>query len=1445
MKRSTKGLSVLLAFVMLITSLTIGFYGAAEEINLSEKYDELAELMSNSYVRNLNNYTSVSETDEEDYVLDGGYRVTTTVLAKDNEDRDIYNAAAKFFEIVDLIKSTTHGVGYYSSIMIANEIKEELSYRMDDTIVVMEPRIVEVPVERQVEVETEDPNNPGETIIVIETRTFMEKVTEYEPVTYERYMYYNVSAIVTNFIGGQLSLNASNWFCYYVFEVETDLETVLLSYETLIDLPNNIPVYKNTYRWLHARESFDMGTNYQYVLDSIEEESDSYIETETQINLKNADNVLGPELFFEDYSSYTPQMLEDIRAIYKPFVDDMYKHSDELLVHFFPDKLYNLMHWFYSIDAIVDYPLVREVRDGITYTAGIEELNETVEKIDNLLTSEPLGAVLTSFIDTSDAKYADSPIYGAEFQDAQELIKLFVQDFLFRDSLVTSLFTLLYPLLDEEIGNINDEIPIINLFNTFEGENIYIRFNSVRSRMNAYPDVVNFMNQAGSWQALVEMENLEEMSWGIDNSANPRNAFLQAIYAAFRPIEPLLPIIFCDRQNVGLAGGIVELDGTAGYRNLILPLFETLGITGMATWDQYRTGQTCESILGGIFNPLINWLLTDVASSPITVISNLLPNFSLFLSKSGSKSPMQAAMDTLKFDITTSGGVINAYTLDVGEMLDDFYPHLGSGIAGIFGIIDSEDLSAIPPILDNVVQAAGTKVTAVSPYSGVSRDYIRVYYDADGDPSNGVDIDKRGNILLWLLRFVFTALNYRTYNNLTNEWEGEGLLGLFGLDLEEVDLDLADSLGLDANSGLGVVSSIIASLAIHPDEAVLAILELIIPNETGQYPSNGTYESSPYLYNMQELTYTPEIVEYGSFGMKPQYSEMWTKDKATYVGAAMGPLVERLLTILKIDGFENLQLFIQEFLAENIFTQDMLTSLASSIYPMIAELGVDSIFSALLGLDYTPKTVAQRMSYLNAQKGRPASEVQQALEYTSQSAWETDSQYSDVYNVWSEDLLYPCEYQFYLETVIVVDPNTGETSTELVMNHKRVRTSDVPLDWGFEDGDREAWLDNLVALLSPFADVLQLIFADRDLVVLDLINISGYAGYQYAIIPLLEALGCDNVKTYAQYKNAINETTNPLSAEINTFYYILNPLLSLFDKLVADPITTLIEIVPNLIYFLSIGGLNIILNNLVHFLYVLIDILNPIIDVYPLVNSLLGGLKVGDASLGLSLPLNLNLTQLVDNVLAGLLNEGIDIGGSEVKLKLKIPQFDLSMLVAGTPVFYEDSKWNSTSRTLRQEVIYIEGDGGADLVTVFLTFILDILFYSENKLAIGDYLTGYFELDEEDESTARGVLDYFANYIEENQVDQQILSGIHSIISMIYPYTADLAEMFENSEIGLIDLFGELPNVFEGDTSGFMAMIAELQGGVPNPTISGFQKIIQAIMDFFAKIQLFFANLFS
>lgn len=184
------------------------------------------------------------------------------------------------------------------------------------------------------------------------------------------------------------------------------------------------------------------------------------------------------------------------------------------------------------------------------------------------------------------------------------------------------------------------------------------------------------------------------------------------------------------------------------------------------------------------------------------------------------------------------------------------------------------------------------------------------------------------------------------------------------------------------------------------------------------------------------------------------------------------------------------------------------------------------------------------------------------------------------------------------------------------------------LSWGFKDGDQAGFLNSIVAMLRPVLDVLESLLTGKDFVALDTVTIRGGDGYNNAIIPLLEALQCQNIITEIQYKKAVQSNPD------NLLLAIINPLFAKINELLDAPIGTLTSVLPSFAYFMCNDGLSQLIDSFLLPITKVLDSVAPIydvklnsilapitqLDVVETVNGALSGLEVNGEALGITLP---------------------------------------------------------------------------------------------------------------------------------------------------------------------------------------------------------------------------------
>ena len=244
------------------------------------------------------------------------------------------------------------------------------------------------------------------------------------------------------------------------------------------------------------------------------------------------------------------------------------------------------------------------------------------------------------------------------------------------------------------------------------------------------------------------------------------------------------------------------------------------------------------------------------------------------------------------------------------------------------------------------------------------------------------------------------------------------------------------------------------------------------------------------------------------------------------------------------------------------------------------------------------------------------------------------------------------------------------------------------LSFGVRKGSAKDFENALTAVLRPFAPLVRALLANRSLVLFDSLHIPGSNGYNSAVIPLLEALGCDRKKilTYEQYEKRCDGD--------GCLKWVIDPIVSLIDSAAKKPISKVIDILPNALLFIGDGSL----------MQCLINLLYP-------VTSLLEEVGTSLSDLGIDLD-ELRTTDLLSTISGA-------VPGLTDKVKLETP--DLSKLKnLGT---VETRKSRATFGGEFYDYPYEVADRAAVTVTVF-RYVMRQLENEENADLIGGLMGG-------------------------------------------------------------------------------------------------------------------------
>jgi hypothetical protein len=291
--------------------------------------------------------------------------------------------------------------------------------------------------------------------------------------------------------------------------------------------------------------------------------------------------------------------------------------------------------------------------------------------------------------------------------------------------------------------------------------------------------------------------------------------------------------------------------------------------------------------------------------------------------------------------------------------------------------------------------------------------------------------------------------------------------------------------------------------------------------------------------------------------------------------------------------------------------------------------------------------------------------------------------------------------------------------------------------------------------------VLVTLLAEEELNVLG-IRASGAAGYAYGIIPLLEALGAENVMPPAEF-NALATGSDPTAI----IAAIVEPLLDVVDAILAEPFTELMSRLPNLVYFASSGGLDVAINNILHVVNVLQDTIRPIfsVDLFGMVTDMLG----------FSLNFDDGLQSLGD-MIAGLLN-GL-VGDDDTSFTVSADT--LAILLTGDLEQFTSANGQIAFRLIPNP---------DDIYSALLLFVIDFVF-RDNMVTILNLLADSMDLDDDFVRQADAVIRALFDVFTLGGGADAVLWHLMNIFRTVGGFTSlgqNLLDAFNRNWVALLD----------------------------------------------------------
>ncbi len=272
------------------------------------------------------------------------------------------------------------------------------------------------------------------------------------------------------------------------------------------------------------------------------------------------------------------------------------------------------------------------------------------------------------------------------------------------------------------------------------------------------------------------------------------------------------------------------------------------------------------------------------------------------------------------------------------------------------------------------------------------------------------------------------------------------------------------------------------------------------------------------------------------------------------------------------------------------------------------------------------------------------------------------------------------------------------------------------LNWGFMDGSKDGFERALTAALRPLRPLLEPLLVNGSIKIFGGISIGGTNGYNTAVIPILEALGCpsESVKNYDTYAKGAG--TDAIITGL------IHPVTALIDKICARPVYTVTQILPNVVFFISNGSLTQCVSNLI----------KPIED------------ACNDLGLDLKV-LGFDASALTDIDVLGKISDAVP----ELIEGFALPRPDLSKIAGLGAKTSIDSR-----RTFKGEFViaeYVRADQPGEMVT-FLRYIVTALKDPANADAIKNFMSSTSSSQSSDDSQpdifsqfSAGIGDQFAD----------------------------------------------------------------------------------------------------
>lgn len=782
-----------------------------------------------------------------------------------------------------------------------------------------------------------------------------------------------------------------------------------------------------------------------------------------------------------------------------------------------------------------------------------------------------------------------------------------------------------------------------------------------------YSSAAKAIKKAKSWK------KLGNINWGFtDGSAKAQQGFVNGLAAILRPLDGVLSLLLAgddlavgqiltdlvknlnfgsSKDTVQLKNGnlririkgsdkysktsVLEINlykviedvkslsiyGGNGYESAIVPLLEALECPNVKTYKQYKADikKSSDSVLTDVLNPIVGFL-NKVLDAPFDTLTAVLPNVAYYIDNNGLAqlvnnllSPVTSLLPVLKKNGVDVEVIIKALA---GKSLNDLVKDaLGVNIHLNLNNLNKCDIqNAIVPLVNKLLKSKkiNIQLPKIDWSALASHGTVSTVKSA---AKNSEGYYNRKHVTANQGETLIAVLRY-VANLLTKNISGlKSILG-----------------GIDAIKDYkSIINAVLDQIGTSSaDQIIRALFYLLQENPTNAFWNYSEYQTKDYKFSY------PSTVDQDFLKNIP-------------------PMLDGL-----IGSFADLNKLIAGAAFKDSTINGMITGIGKALDGV--KINDSTNLTALLsqtGIDYSTKTVAKLL---------------------------TDESYGKT----------------FANAAAVI----GSASS-----WSKVNTS--ALKWGVKDKD--SFFNALAAVMRPFYGVLDVLLNDASLGIFNIVHIPGSNGYSSVVVPLLEAFGCYNIKTQYQYREDISKAYD------NILLDIVNSLWDKVEDILNAPLQTLMSMLPNLALFIANDGLLQLIENLFTPVSALLDALKPIVNVNTVLTQVFKAFKVDLngllAKVGLKLDLNIDLYDLtamlkpiigVDNIVP-LLNQVLGMIKIKGKpLGLELMDIDWFQLASHGKVM-TDASQAATYGTR----VFVKGDASETLIAV-LRYLVEVVNYKDN-----------------------------------------------------------------------------------------------------------------------------------